>query len=134
MSTLQVRVRVADEDYALPVEHVIEVAEYGVVAPVPGAGATVIGVSNLKGDVVPVVDLGHTLGLPRAAAPERIVVVEEAGRRAGLAVDSVEEVEQLSQPAEEAESPHLLGTVLTQGALIGLVDVGSVLDSAQGTP
>jgi purine-binding chemotaxis protein CheW len=132
MSALQVRVRVAGEDYALPVEHVIEVAEYGVVAPVPGAGPTLLGVRNFEGDVVPVVDLARTFGLQQAAAPDRIVVIEESGRRAGLAVDSVEQVEQLPLATEEPESEHLSGAVLDHGALIGLVDVASVLDLAQG--
>ena len=62
MSGLHVRVRVADEHYALPVADVLEVAELGEVTPVPGAGAAVLGVRNLRGQVLPVVDLATVFG------------------------------------------------------------------------
>ena len=134
MSTLHVRVRVAGEDYALRVEDVLEVAEFGEVAPVAGASGAVLGVHNMHGQVLPVIDLARIFGLARVAAPERIVVVEHSGRSAGLAVDSVAGVEQLPETSEEVESPHLAGAVLAEGVLVGLVDLGSVLEGAQGTP
>ena len=132
MSGLHVRVRVGGEEYALPVEDVLEIAEYGPVAPVPGAAAAVIGVRNLRGQVLPIVDLASVFGLSRSEAPERIVVTDEGGRTAGLAVDSVVGVEPLPDAREEAESPHLRGAALADGALVGLVDVASVLDASQG--
>jgi purine-binding chemotaxis protein CheW len=127
VSALHVRVRVASEHYALPVADVVEVAELGDVTPVPGAVAVVRGVRNVRGRVLPVVDLAAARGLP-GAAPDRIVMVERAARRAGLAVDSVEGVEDLPEASEEVESPHLAGAALVDGALVGVVDVGSVLD------
>jgi chemotaxis signal transduction protein len=81
-----------------------------------------------------VVDLAAVLGLSPALAAERMVVAESGGRRAGLAVDSVDDVEQLAAVSEETESPHLAGAVLTDGALVGLVNLASVLDSVQGAP
>jgi purine-binding chemotaxis protein CheW len=133
MSALHVWVRVGGEHYALPVDAVLEVAVYGEVAPVPGAPATVLGVLNLRGNVLPVLDLASAFGLEHGG-PRRIVVVEQDGRRAGLAVDSVVGVEELPAPAEEVESPHLLGAALKEGTLIGIVDVASVLDATQGAP
>src|SRR5213593_1593813 len=97
MSALHVRVGVAGEDYALPVEDVLEIAELGEVAPVPGATAAVLGVRNLRGQVLPVVDLAVVFGLPRGTAPELIVVTDDGGGKAGLAVDSVVGVEPLPQ-------------------------------------
>ena len=134
MSALHVRVRVAGEAYALPVADVLEIADYGEVARVPGAPAAIRGVRNLRGQVLTVVDLASVLGLSPGLAAERIVVVECGGRRAGLAVDSVDDVEQLSEGSEETESPRLAGAVLTDGALVGLVNLESVLDSVQGAP
>jgi chemotaxis signal transduction protein len=127
VSALHVRVRVASEHYALPVADVLEVAELGDVTPVPGTAAVVRGVRNVRGRVLPVVDLAAVLGLP-AATPDRIVMVERATGRAGLAVDSVEGVEDLPEAAEEVESPHLASAALVDGALVGVLDVGSVLD------
>lgn len=125
------RVLVAGEQYALPVEEVLEVAELGEVTPVPGAGTAVVGVRNLRGQVVPVVDLGTVMGLPEGSSPQRIVIAEAGGRKAALAVDEVAGVEHLPEGSEETESPHLVRATLADGLLVGVVDVGSVLEAVQ---
>jgi purine-binding chemotaxis protein CheW len=130
VSRLHVRVRVADEHYALAVEDVLEVAELGDVTPVPGAGAAVLGVRNLRGQVLPVVDLATVFELS-PAQPERLVIAERGGLRAGLAVDAVDGVEDLPEASEEVESRHLAGAALADGALVGVVDVGSVLKAVE---
>jgi purine-binding chemotaxis protein CheW len=130
VSRLHVRVRVADEHYALAVEDVLEVAELGDVTPVPGAGAAVLGVRNLRGQVLPVVDLATVFELP-PAQPERIVIAEQGGLRAGLAVDAVAGVEELPEASEEVDSRHLAGATLADGALVGVIDVGSVLEAVE---
>jgi purine-binding chemotaxis protein CheW len=132
VSRLHVRVRVADEHYALAVEDVLEVAELGDVTPVPGAGAAVLGVRNLRGQVLPVVDLATVFDLPPAQS-ERIVIAERGGLRAGLAVDAVAGVEELPEASEEVDSPHLAGAALADGALVGVIDVASVLEAVEGS-
>jgi purine-binding chemotaxis protein CheW len=132
MSNLCVRVAAAGESYALPVDAVLEVAQLEGVTPVPGATPTVLGVRNLRGAVLPVVDLAGVLGLRRADGPQRIVVAAEGGRIAGLAVDSVAGVQSLPDASEPADSAYLFGASLTDGVLVGLVDLSSVLDAAQG--
>ena len=131
MTALHVRVRAGGEEYALSVRDVIEVAEVGRVTPVPGAPPAVVGVRNLRGAVLPVRDLAGMLGVPQPPSSRRIVVAEQGHLRAGLAVDSVIGVEELPPATETADSRHVLGAVLADGALIGIVDVGSVLSSAQ---
>jgi purine-binding chemotaxis protein CheW len=130
VSGLHVWVHVADEDYAVPIADVLQVAELGEVTPVPGAGTFVLGVRNLRGQVLPVVDLAAVLGLS-GSHPERIVIAERDGRKAGLAVDSVAGVEQLPEASEQVGSSHLTGAALAGGTLVGVVDVGSVLDVVQ---
>jgi purine-binding chemotaxis protein CheW len=132
MSTLHVRVLVSGEEYALPVDDVLEVAELGEVTPVPGANNALLGVRNLRGSVLPVVDLATVFGLARAGAPDHIVVAERGATRAGLAVNALQGVEQLPEASEEVDSPHLLGAALTDGSLVGVVDVDSVLKTVQG--
>jgi purine-binding chemotaxis protein CheW len=134
MTTLHVRVRVAGEAYALPVEDVLEIADLGDVVPVPGAPPAILGVRNLRGQILPILDLAGVLGLSAAEPAKRVVIAEDGSRRAGLAVDSVDDVAPLESPAEGAESPYLAGAGLDDGALVGYVDVASVLASVGATP
>ena len=64
--SIHVRFRVGDESFALPVGQVLEVAELGSLAPVPGAPPSVLGVRNLRGQVLPVIDLAGVLGTAHA--------------------------------------------------------------------
>jgi purine-binding chemotaxis protein CheW len=134
VSDLYVRVRLGDEHYAVPVADVLEVAELGELTPVPGAGRAVRGVRNLRGQVLPVLDLAAALGLDGPGDPRRLVIAERDGRRAGLAVGSVESVEALPDVSEGVDSPHVPGAALVDGALVGIVDVGSLLDAVEQGP
>ena len=107
MSAVHVRVRVGDENYALPVENVLEVGELGRLAAVPGAPAACLGVRNLRGEILPVFDLATVLGLAPDHPPARVVVAEDDGRRAGFAIDDVTDVVQLPDAREDAESEFL---------------------------
>jgi purine-binding chemotaxis protein CheW len=133
VTAVHVRMRAADEQYALPVEAALEVAELGDVTPVPGARASIIGVRNLRGQVIPVVDLARMLDVPRDGAPQRVVIAEDGGRKAGLAVDEVIGVEALPPPSEDVDSPHVSRAALVDGALVGLLDLPSILDAVQGS-
>lgn len=134
MSATHVRVRAGGEHYALPVEDVREIARRGRITPVPGAPPQVLGVWNLRGDVMAAVDLAVALGLAAAtadaAAEGRIVVAERGELRAGLAVEAVVEVGPLPAASEPAESPYLEGAVLVDRTPVGIVDLGAVLAAA----
>jgi purine-binding chemotaxis protein CheW len=134
MTDLHVRVRVADEDYALPVTDVLEVADICDITPVPGALNAVIGLKNLRGTVITVVDLAAVMELSAIEQRQRIVVAEQGGRQVALAVDSVVGVESVPTPSETVESPHLVGAALIDGSLVGVIDVKSVLDQLQQRP
>ena len=90
--SVYVRLRVASEAYAIPVEHVTQVAPIGEVTAVPGSSATMLGVRNLRGQILPVIDLALLLGIPRTAPPAHLLVAEAGGRQAGFAIDEVSEV------------------------------------------
>jgi purine-binding chemotaxis protein CheW len=130
--TTYVRLRLAAEIYAIPVDHVVEVAALGEVTPVPGFPAELLGVRNLRGTILPVVDLAVLLKLPRLAPPSGLVVAEGSGRRVGFAVDSVDEVGELAEPTEETDSPSLAGAILSNGDLVGVIDVDRAVDQIEG--
>lgn len=98
------------ERYGLDIGTVYEIIRYQPITAVPNAPSFVEGVINLRGRIIPVVDLRGRFGLG-AAAPttaSRIVVCEAAGHRVGLVVDAVTEV--LMIPAEAVEAtPDVAG-------------------------
>jgi purine-binding chemotaxis protein CheW len=126
-----VRLRVASEVYAIPVEHVNEVTWLGAITAVPGSLPEMLGVRNLRGRILPVVDLALLLGITRAAPPTRLLVAEAGGRDAGFAIDKVTEVGEMANPTQETESGLLTGATLADGDLIGVIDVSRVLASLE---
>jgi purine-binding chemotaxis protein CheW len=132
MSEVHVRVRIGRESYAVPVEHVIEVAELGDLSPVPGAHGSVLGVRNLRGDVLPVFDLASALGIAGDTLPRSLLVTEHAGVRAGLAVDEVTDVGALPPVGEATQSKLLVGAALDESGLVGVVDVGRLFAALAG--
>jgi purine-binding chemotaxis protein CheW len=129
---VHVSVLAGGEHYALPVEGVLEVAEMTDVTPVPGAGAAILGVANLRGQVLPVVDLAVLLGLPTQRPPTRIVVVEQGDRRVGLAVETVTDVGVVADPTAVVASSLLRGANFVDGELVGVVDLGAMLAALVG--
>ena len=127
MSRVHVRVLAGGEHYALPVGAVIEIAELGQVTSVPGAPSGVLGVRNLRGQVIPVIDLATMLGLSADAGSQRIVVAEDGSLRAALAVTDTVDVGELGQATEEVESDYLNGAILVDDALVGILDVPKLL-------
>ena len=131
MSRIHVRVSVGTESYSLPIANVREIAAIGDIAPLPGAPAGVIGVVNLQGKVLPVIELSELLGIAGHDRPRRIVIAEDGGRMAGLAVYSVSGVEALPEASEADASAHLRGAALVDGVLVGSIDVAAVFDTIQ---
>ncbi|MCP4695677.1 MAG: purine-binding chemotaxis protein CheW [Gammaproteobacteria bacterium] len=100
-----------DENYAIGILHVKEIIEYGNVTPVPMTPEVIRGVLNLRGSVLPVIDLGVRLGESSRPADDRtcIVVAEvSAGSETvtmGVVVDAVKDVVTLlAQDLEPAPS------------------------------
>jgi chemotaxis signal transduction protein len=126
-------IRVAAESYAMPVDHVREVADLGQLESVPRARPELLGIRNLRGQILPVVDLARLLGVTRTGPPARLLVAETGRRRAGFAIDEVSGVGELADPAEEIDSDLLAGAVLSHGDLIGVIDTPRLFDSLEGT-
>lgn len=133
--------RVARETYALDVLRVREVLRSAEVVPVPGAPDSVLGVINLRGSIVPVVDARHRLGLAPASpdAPSRVLIMESGWQAVGLRVDSVADVTTVTNEECEApppmghgeESRCLRGIVRRDDEFMILVDVDDLLPRAR---
>jgi purine-binding chemotaxis protein CheW len=101
------RLRCAGQAYGLELLKVQEVVLPTPLLPLRGTPLAMLGVMNLRGQVVPVMDLGVHLGqVPQAATTTtRIVVLEEKGETLGLRVSAVEDVVNLSD--QQIEGPDV---------------------------
>ncbi len=99
--------KIAGASYAVPMTQLREVVVGPRVSPLPTAPATVLGLMNLRGDVIPVVD-GHTLLGSSAAStrtPQVAVVVDtRVGSCAAIAVDERPDTADLGDLVQEAET------------------------------
>ncbi|MBD9481083.1 chemotaxis protein CheW [Pseudoxanthomonas sp. PXM02] len=103
--TRWLRLRCDQQHYALELLKVQEVVRPATLLPLRGAAPHMLGVMNLRGQVVPVIDLGLYLGRRaiETDATTRIVVLEEHGETLGLRVTAVEDVANLTD--QQIESP-----------------------------
>lgn len=102
--------RLENETYGINVMQVQEVLRYTEIAPVPGAPSYVLGIINLRGNVVTVIDTRARFGLIPGEVTEnsRIVIIEAEKQVIGIMVDSVAEVVYLR--SSEIESAPNVGT------------------------
>jgi purine-binding chemotaxis protein CheW len=86
--------RLDGETYGINVMQVQEVLRYTEIAAVPGAPAYVLGIINLRGNVVTVIDTRHRFGLESTDISDqsRIVIIESDTHVVGILVDAVAEV------------------------------------------
>lgn len=116
------------ESFALGILHVKEILEFADVAPVPMVPGFVRGVINLRGRVVPVLDLGARFGRPRTNETKRtcIIIVElkgdEAFQELGVMVDAVHTI--LEIPGAEIEPPPAFGAKIRTDFIFGMGKVG----------
>lgn len=103
--------------YGLPILEVQEIMRMVPVNPVPSASEYLEGVINLRGRVIPVLNLSRRLGLPgkERDGETRIIVVEQGGRKIGMIVDRVLEVGRYNEA--DIETPDVVGN--TAGCLSG---------------
>ena len=99
-----------DETYGINVMQVQEVLRYSEIAPVPGAPSYVLGIINLRGNVVTVIDTRQRFGLVPADVTDntRVVIIEVEKQVIGILVDAVSEVVYLNQ--SEIEKAPNVGT------------------------
>lgn len=128
---MHLRIRLGAEHYALGLEHVLEVLQFGEsdLTPVPGSAPAVLGLHNLRGEILTSLQLSQVLGTAGAGEPRHLVVVADGQRRAGLAVDELFDLAALPEATATTGSPFLLGGALVDGDLVGVVDVPAVLES-----
>jgi len=130
-----------DETYGINVMQVQEVLRVTEIAPVPGAPAYVLGIINLRGNVVTVIDTRKRFGLPTAETNDasRIIVIESEKQVVGILVDAVAEVVELREGdidaapnvGTEESSRYILGVATREDGLLILVDLNKLLSDEE---
>jgi len=100
-----------DESYAVDISRVQDINRMQEITEIPHAPESVVGVINLRGRVIPVIDLRKRFGLPEAVHTKdtRIVVVHLEGNLIGVIVDAVSQVLRIPADIVEPPSPVLAG-------------------------
>ncbi len=133
--------RIGRETFGLPISMVREIVRVPEITSVPNAPDYIEGVINLRGRIIPVVDLRKRFG-KKSFEPDkknRIVVVELESRAIGLIVNSASEV--LRIPPSEIEEPHnvfkegelnyITGVGKLNGRLVILLDLSKILQRGE---
>jgi len=100
-----------DESYGVDISRVQDINRMQEITEIPHAPESVVGVINLRGRVIPVIDLRKRFGLPEAVHTKdtRIVVVHLEGNLIGVIVDAVSQVLRIPADIVEPPSPVLAG-------------------------
>jgi len=136
-------VRVRDQEYGIQALGVQEISLVAPVTEVPGAPPYLLGIMNLRGQLVSVIDFRRKFGLEPGAHDEdtRIVLVDHGGFPVGVVVDEVVEVLRIPDPSVQAlpegtagaaSQSHALGVAVLDERLITLLNIDRVLESVPG--
>lgn len=125
------------EEYGVEISSVQEIIRAADITPVPGAPSHVRGVINLRGKIIPVVDLRRRFSLPEADINDnqRIVVVELGPKRIGMLVDCVSQVikvpagvvEEMPDEAVSVDGNYIKGVGKLDSRLIIILDLNKSL-------
>lgn len=126
----------SDEVFALPVGRVSEIVGIQQITPVPLTDSYVRGVMNLRGQVVPVVDLRERCGLALRAYDARtcVIVVEHELGQVGLVADSVRDVLDVEPTsiqrgaADRVAARFVSGFVHSETGVLMVMELGALLD------
>ena len=131
----------AETKYAVPINQVMEVGEPQRITPVPNVPTWVLGVTNLRGEIISVVDCGAFLNLPEKLSPEisSVCVVRNKRRdlMTSLVVDQIEGMMSVSEdlislpemPFENRVEPYLHGVYEQNGNLLNILNLEGLLSS-----
>jgi purine-binding chemotaxis protein CheW len=129
------------EDYAIPIEQVREIRAVEKITKVPKSDSYVKGIMNLRGLIIPVIDVKEKLGLSSTeksnSTKQRILVAEVSGALTGLLVDEVDQVMRLQAKDIEQAPQNVLeshgyikGIAKINEKLVILLDVVKLLEDS----
>lgn len=133
--------RIGDQEFCVDIMAVREIRGWTPATPLPRAPTFMKGVINLRGAVLPIVDLGARFGLKTSEPSARhvIMVANISGRLVGLLVDAVSDIIQLTdesvQPTPDVASEEVRtfvkGIFAIEGRMVSLIDLDHILPEVE---
>jgi purine-binding chemotaxis protein CheW len=133
--------RIGEQEFCVDIMAVREIRGWTPATPLPRAPGYMKGVINLRGAVLPIIDLGARFGLRTSEPSERhvIMVAHIGGRMVGLLVDAVSDIIQLTdealQPtpdvASEQVKSFVKGLFALDGRLISLIELDRIIPEVE---
>ncbi len=130
-----------EDTYAIPVEALTEIIITQKIFPVPTSPSHVLGVINLRGNIVPIVDIRPIFSLPQKNATSQIAILKHDQIPLGIVVDAVVEVasiplsrfleippEHAIQQAGKTRNRFLKSIIQREGGVAALLDIEKVFD------
>jgi purine-binding chemotaxis protein CheW len=129
--------RVGDQEFCVDIHTVREIRGWAKATPLPHAPAYIQGVINLRGTVLPIVDLGARLGFgPTLATPRHVIIVARIGAKTfGLLVEAVSDILNIAdaviQPTPDVACDvvrgFLRGVIAQDSGMISLLSLDGIL-------
>ncbi|CUS39022.1 chemotaxis protein CheW [Candidatus Nitrospira nitrificans] len=134
-------VALGDETFAIDVRQVREVFEPKSITPVPGMPAALVGVTNLRGTIIPLTDLRNALGISASVMPKYAVVIRQGMQQVGILVQEVPEIRTIQSDDLVAPStrtaaerrPMISAFFKTENKLSAILELSRLLASIEGT-
>jgi len=138
--------RLGEDIYAIPVELLIEIIKSQKIFPVPTTPSHVLGVINLRGNIVPIVDIRQALSIPQQSTPGQVAIVKHGSIMFGIVVDNVSAVISIpassiqplpSEPGPQHETrgrtSYLQGIVQRDTDVAALLSIERIIDAIKLT-
>lgn len=125
------------EDYAIPLLMVREVISVPDTTPIPKSPNHFLGIMNLRGQVISVVDLRKKLKIDaKVDNEEAVIIVDIGGMNIGVVVDSInkvlafssEDVSEMPEVENQLNTQYIFGVYKKENSLTVLLDIAKVLD------
>lgn len=131
--------KIGDEDFGVSINRVVEILKSQKIYSLPELPDFLSGVINVRGDVVPLLDLRLRFGMHASEKKGRIIIVRSEGEKIGLQVDEIDEI--ISLAAEDLIAPpsifkglkteYLKGLGKKEGRIIILLNLDRLLTSEE---
>ncbi len=132
--------KLRDQEYGLWLSNVTEIVRIVAITPLPEADRLVEGIINLRGEIVPVLDLNRCLGIEPTpyTLDTHIIIVQVEEQKIGLIVDCVTKVARIpggvikSSQQIASNGNHLLGVAKVNDCLLIILDIFSIFRQMKG--